>query len=617
MIIRKTTCKARDDIFGNSGGEQVISPEVIDGLLYSLPNQITRPMTIVPIKYRQVARVAILSSERVYRGFSFHNACYRLTPTNWRPVLELAKPDYLLVEPGIYGSNHSWPLACFKPEFPKCLRQMAQSARRYKIPSFFWFTLDKDFAARFCEAMHAFDVVGCADDECMSYLIKQGINAVPMPWAFAPEQFNPLRNVGNYGYNPMLIFDGIARMMRFPEVREVLQKIGEHTDTGKDLYIIDSGMFVPKYNIDRFGSKILKNCVAGCVSQTCVQEIYKTATAYLALPDSAQKFPPAQQWRALEAAACQLPVFYIGKKNFPFLDTFSEKFSTAKEFCNRYEALKTSAIERDITAHLAWRAAHSSHTFAHRMASIHSLLGLGCEAFSLPLVSVVVPSMRPECIDHIVETYASQTWDPKELVYVFNGAQENIPDIPIKDNIKIIQVPFEYGLGMMVNAGFCNAAGEYIFKIDDDDLYGSHYISDRMIFLCEFNVQIISHARFFVKFGESDISYLIGGNTSEDDNTVFNLGNTQYVMGKFPSSIGIQRNYAQTVACQEQAYASEDVSLLLRGITFKPFANYIKTDSFNFCVVRHDISQHSWNISPEELLGMNNAGEFKLPQVFI
>ena len=177
MIIRKSADNARLLRFGCSGDALEIAPEAINTLLYALPTDLKRPFTCAPLKYRRLARVAMIASARVHQGFAFHNACYEITPANAKLVLSQAKPDYFLVESCIYDSARAWPLACFKPGFGQQLGKLATLARNAHVPGILWFTLDYSLAEHFFEAAHAFDFVACADERSLELFRQNGINA--------------------------------------------------------------------------------------------------------------------------------------------------------------------------------------------------------------------------------------------------------------------------------------------------------------------------------------------------------------------------------------------------------------------------------------------------------
>lgn len=617
MIIRKTAAKSRLLRFGCSGDSVAVPPETLNALLYFLPPRLERPLSALPVQCRQLARVAMIASPRVHDGFAWHNACYELTPANWQAVLRLTRPDYLLVESCLYDSARAWNLHAFdSAAYATQLRTLAEAARTAGVASIFWYTLDESTLGLFLEGMRAFDFVGCADVRALERLTRSGIAARPLPWAFAPEQFNPLTNFKLAEYPPMLLFDGIARMMRFPHVRETLEVLRD-----ADLHIIDTGMLTTPYNLERFPHRALAALVRGDISQTVVQELYKTAGAYLSVEDAPGCLPPAQHWRCLEAAACRCPVLHCGNAghNEAFLDEFVEILPSPEAVKSRYAALRSPDLERERAGHLAWRAAHNRHTFAHRMDAIHSWLGISRAAVPQPLASIVTPSMRPENQAHVLRQYEQQTYPRKELVYVFNGEVDQAPPLPgDRQDIRLVHVPREYSTGMVMNAGLQEAKGEYVFRMDDDDLYGDNYVADRMTYFREFTIKALSNSRSFVTFKKNNEAFLLGVENTIQDDTVFSFGNISYSILKFTGgSVAMKKSYALHTSYQEQTYAYTDVAILLKGVFFTPCASYIKVDGLNFCIMRQDIAGHTWAVSCAEIMQYSQAGSVPLESIFV
>lgn len=620
MTIRKTSARSRLLRFGCSGDSVDVPPEALDALLYSLPPRLERPLSALPVKRRQLARVAMIASPRVHDGFAWHNACYELTPSNCQAVLRLGRPDYLLVESCLYDSARAWNLHAFdSAAYAAQLHTLAEAARTAGMPSIFWYTQDEATLELFLEGMRAFDFVGCADARALERLTRSGIAARPLPWAFAPEQFNPLTNFNLAEYPPMLLFDGIARMVRFAHVRDSLEPFAEDT-----LRIIDTGMMTTAYNMGRFSDKRLAACVRGCVSQSVIQELYKTASAYLSVEDAPGSFPPAQHWRCLEAAACRCPVLHCGNTghNDAFLKDFIEIFSSPYEAKERYVAMRSWPLERERAGHLAWRAAHNRHTFAHRMDVIHGWIGLTPQAVLTPLATIITPSMRPENQEHSLRQYERQTWPHKEFVYAFNGDAEQADFIQrhatMRADVHVIYVPREYSTGMVMNAGLRCAHGEYVFKLDDDDLYGANYVADRMIYFRELDIKALGTRRSFYAFKGSSKAFSLNKHKPRQDCMASCLGNVEYSLSNFTgATVGMRRDYARLVGYQEQAYANADVSFLYKGIFFVPAGACVNMDILNFCVRRGEPKEHTWAASKAELLEMSQGDFIDIERIFL
>lgn len=612
MIIPRTGKSAINPVFGGSGEAHAVPLHALGAMLYGIPAPLLRPLAAVPLRQNNFACVAMLASLRVEQGFRHHNRICRMLPNDWLHTLEKFHPDYLLIESAIYDAANAWPLACYKSGFAEMLKRMGEKARSLGIPAIFWFTLEADFLSFFQDAFPAFDIIACADLPSLEKMKKSGLPARYLPWAFAPEQFHPLHNHLGADWRPMLLFDGMARFMRFRRVRETLKQLQRLNPC-----VIDSGMIVPPYNLARFDDAELAATAHGYVSRNYIQELYKTATACLSLGDSPSQLRPAQICSNLEASACACPVLHCGPPgaNGEFLKGFAKFHENTVELEADYRQLAADDLRRNSVGHLAWRNVHAHHTFRHRMAAFHKWLSLPVNPLVNEKASIITPSMRSGNFNAVYERYLAQTWPDKELVYVFNGRKQDLPLMPDSPDCKFLAVPDEFSTGMVMNAGIWQADGDILFRWDDDDLYGPEYVADRVIFMREFNIDLLGNANAFFTFG-NDEAWLLGTKDGEKANTVYRMGNSAYsLMSYIGSSLAMRAKFARSLPFTEIAYAHEDVAHILKCIFLKPDAVYLKTDPFNFCVTRHD--SHTWAAPPQELLPLAQHAPIALKKAFI
>lgn len=611
MIIRKSTAKARQLRFGQSGDVLEALPEDFGAFLLGLPKNLYVPISSLPLRQRNLARVGIFASSRVVDGFSWHNTCLELTPANWQVIIERTRPDYLLVESCFYDSARAWPLLPFgSVNLLRIYKIIGQSARKAGVPSIFWYTLGPDLLPYFIDALSAFDIIACAEEVSCEILKKKNLEPRLLPYAFSPEQFNPLTNPRLESKSDALIFDGIASMMRFPDIRLKLRYFAD-----LDLTIIDTGLITPDYNLQRFYERDLAAKVVGNISQTRVQDVYKNSGGYLSIDEG---LSPASQWRSLEAAACRLPVLHIGSTG-SFIDQFSKNFKNPVEATEYWQELCRRPLEREREAHLAWRKTHQKHTFANRMAQIHQWLNLAGDPFPILKAGIITPSIRKDNFNFALSQYEMQNWPNKEFVYIFNGATQEMPSPQLgRKDIKIILIPSEYAAGMVMNAGIMTSNADVLFRLDDDDLYGASYVADRMIYFREFNIDSMTNARTWLTFGESGLASIATPDIIPQDNTVFALGSATYQVMTFPGATwAMRKDFARHLGFMGAANAWADVAFLLKGMFFASDSAHIKTDAFNFCVRRNDPQKHTWSASREELKKYMKNSETPLADIFI
>lgn len=611
MIVRLSTAAARLAHIGQSGDSVAVAPDENGVYFHGVPLSETFPPSALPLERRPCARIAMLAGERCVAGFSWHATCLPLTPSNWRHVLDAAAPEYLLIESCVYDSRRAWPLL---PQAVAAdaglLRRMAEYAARKDIPAIFWHTLGPDMLPCFVEALPAFAVVACADAISLEKLRRRGLSPRLLPQAFAPEYFNPVSGPRFEAPSSRIVFDGIARLARFGDVRDAVAPF-----LGKDLAIVDSGALTPPYNLARSPARVFSGAVLGTISRTRLPDLYKDSAACLSVATPREGYAPAWEQRALEAAACRLPVLHVGPLTGPMAEIAST-FPNGAQAAEFWHYLRNEPLALARHAHLAWRKSHEEHTFAHRMAVIHQWLGIGGDPLPRARASIITPSMRPGNFPHVLAQYEAQSWPSKELVYVFNGPENEMPRCDRPD-VRMLHVPPEHAAGMAMNAGLMGATGDCVFRLDDDDLYGAHYVADRMLYFREFAIDSLTNARIWTTF-DGACARVSRPYSVPQDETVIALGCATYAVGRYPgASWAARRDFALRLGFLEAANAHADVAFLLKAMSLAPASPHLRVAPFNLCVRRGEPAGHTWGVSRTEFESLLSPGVAALDEVFL
>lgn len=110
----------------------------------------------------------------------------------------------------------------------------------------------------------------------------------------------------------------------------------------------------------------------------------------------------------------------------------------------------------------------------------------GQGALPLPAVSVVLSSMRPGHIEQCLEFLAAQTYPALEVLVGLHGY--DVPEqtrerwraiVPFP--LRVTAFPAELAFGEVLGRLSRAADGELITKVDDDDHYGRHHVTDLVI----------------------------------------------------------------------------------------------------------------------------------------
>lgn len=611
MIFRKATTKALTGRFGAESDLLETLPEDFNSTLYRIPLKKILPPFVSPARKRRLAKIATLTSARVFEGFAWHNACLPLSPDNWKAAFNIFRPDYLLVEYCLQDYARAWPYICLDNEkYARLLRQFTKAARKGNVPSIYWHTARAEQAEPFVNVLASFDIVAGADQKTVDFLRKKGIEARLLPWGFSAEQFNPLVYPGMRAAELPLIYDGIAKMMRFPRIAAILEKMLD-----ANLEIFDSALLTPPYNLDRYANRKLASRVIGHLPQTMTQLLYKQAGAYLVI-EQPEGLSPGMICSAIEAAASRLPVLLIGNSEQQL--PYARSFRSAEDALEYWKELSSHGILREREAHLAWRETHKNHTFAKRMQDIHQWLGIPGNPFPEEEATIIAPSMRPNNFNHLVNAFNKQSWPRKELLYIYNGSPAQKPKQAAEKNIRIIDAQREQTTGFAMEVGIQAGKGEVFFKWDDDDLYGSEYIADRMIHFREFAIDSISCGQAWWTFGENQKARKNSQRGIGGENTAFALGTAKFDLAVFLGpTFAMRKDFARKIGFTSAAHAYADVSFTHKGMFFTPASIHIQTDSLNVAIKRNVPKDHTWSASNREIGQWLEGKSIDLESIFI
>lgn len=141
---------------------------------------------------------------------------------------------------------------------------------------------------------------------------------------------------------------------------------------------------------------------------------------------------------------------------------------------------------RDRAALRLTREVHTKHTFAHRAAVMADAVGVRLDRPGRS-VSAVVPTNRAHEIDNIFQNIARQRYQRDigvELVLVLHGLDLSHAELRSRARdagvaeITLVVADQSMTLGTCMNLGVEAAGGDYIAKMDDDNFYGRHYLTD-------------------------------------------------------------------------------------------------------------------------------------------
>ncbi|MUN35888.1 glycosyltransferase family protein [Actinomadura litoris] len=466
-----------------------------------------------------------------------------LKPGDWWETLEARRPALLLVE----SIGTGLPVA-----------EMAAWCRERGVPSAYW-----DTGAGLGEAAGAFDHVFTVDSGAVpEHRRRLGHDRVThLPFAAQPRLHNPVR-VHDHGRYPLLYegeYDATAEPLIAPAPR-----LGAHfAATGvPHLY---RQRVVPPWPHERAAS---------------ARKRYQVMIA----PDAR---------RAYEAAAAGVPVVHHRADAAP---SFGPAVEDGKDAGRILRALLRAPELRDRQAHLALREIHAAHTYRHRVDTVLEKLGSApVRRDGRPTVSLVMSTCRAEQIAPAVEMIAAQEWRPLQLVMVLHDLDLDPVQVQKQamaaglDDVAVLTADRSRTLGACLNMAIDAADGDYVGKVDDDELYGPHYLTDLVPAFSYTDAGVVGKLAHYAHLGSIDATLL---RYPDLENRYVDVLRGGALLGQG----GLMRSYRFA-----DLGRGEDTDLFkrLRADGVRVYA----ADRFSFVTIRHaDAARHTWRPSDLELL---------------
>jgi hypothetical protein len=254
---------------------------------------------------------------------------------------------------------------------------------------------------------------------------------------------------------------------------------------------------------------------------------------------------------------------------------------------------------------LAARVARRAHTFTQRARALATLAGRpgAAPAEQDRTVSVVVPTNRPHQLDNVVANVARQDETARgnvQLVLVLHGIEVDEAELRDRargagiEHIEVLRADANLTLGACMNLGIQTAAGRYVAKVDDDNYYGRHYLSDLVDAFVYTDAGIVGKWAHYVWLRSSG-AVLLRNRHSE-------YRNERLVQG---GTIVLRRDVARALRFGDLPRAV-DTDLLNRARD--EGVRVFSADRFNFVSIRGvDRHAHTWPIADTAL--MNRSGE--------
>jgi hypothetical protein len=263
-------------------------------------------------------------------------------------------------------------------------------------------------------------------------------------------------------------------------------------------------------------------------------------------------------------------------------------------------ALLADADLRDKLALRAHRRVFDEHLCTHRVDTVLQAIGVVSTSSTGGRLGVtaVVPTRRPDQLDHMLRQLGRQTHRELQVLLVTHGfvpepgLEARARDLGVERLVVVPAAP-DLTLGAVLNLGVAAADGELVAKVDDDNLYLPHYLTDLVRALDYSGADVAGKWAHYVHL-EADGQTVLRFEQHEHRFTDLVQGGT----------LLLRRDLAADVRFEDLPRRVDTTFLhKVRGLGGRVYS----ADRFNFVSVRRpDPAAHTWPISDEELLSRSS-----------
>jgi spore maturation protein CgeB len=534
-------------------------------------------------------------------------------PGDWRTVLWQTRPDLLFVESAWQGNLQNgegrWRLHMTRDDRPsEELRALVAWCRSEGIPTVFWNKEDPPNYDRFLETARLFDQVFTVDaDRIADYQRDLGHDRVDLlPFAAQPRIHNPVRTSPKRWE---VAFAGTWFAVKHPERREQMEYVlGPALERGLHIW----SRMQPRWRLSRRGPRRgdtryrfprpYAKYVVGSLPYERMLTAYTSYKVFLNV-NSVTGSKTMCSRRLFELSAAQTAVLSAPAASIePFFGGTIEVVEDAEQTRRALDVLLSNAEYRDRLALQAHRRVFDEHLYTHRVDEVLRSVrlvsaGLAGTTASEPSVSVVVPTKRPEQLDHVLRTIGQQSHRDLELVLVTHGFEAE--DLPARaaahgvPDVVVVPADADLTLGACMNLGVAAATRHLVAKVDDDNFYGPHYLTDLVRALDYSGADVVGKWAHLVHLESSGATLLR-----------FAHAEHRFVEQVQGGTLLMRRSLAERVGFDDVPRAVDTTFLSkVRAAGLTVYA----ADRFNFVSVRRaDPGSHTWPISDKEIMARSS-----------
>lgn len=522
---------------------------------------------------------------------------FPIVRNNYKNQIEGSTADFCFLESCWKGNKGNWEYAFTSPGFKHANAQALLDLIpkvKSKMPLVFWNKEDPMHYDRYLPIAKSANIIFTTDSNKVADYQRDVPDAQVYAVPFAAQQriCNPSGRFGKPAESVCFAgsYYGVGHDERKRQMDALLPSIIEFNGA---IYDRMSSVDSDRYKFpEQYHAYIRPS-----VPFSEVVKLYKKFKVFLNV-NTIVDSPTMMSRRVYELLACGTPVVSTPSKALEAqFSGIVQIANNAKEANIIIDKLLNDEFFWDKISHLGYREVMQKHTYAHRMRNITSALGFN-ENFSESLVSIITCTRRPHMIDRIVENMTRQNYKNCELILIlqdFNEQQKNELANKLRSkssNLKRIEIIINnnssISLGERFNQAASYAKGEFIAKMDDDDIYFENYLSDMIIPFSFGDYAMTGKKEIFM--------YLSSSNNFVKRFEGMRHCETDFLAG--PTFVIKKEIFDQYKFEPRNTGEDSDFIRRVRGGGYKIYA----ADPYNFVQFRALKSEHTWQVNDEEIL---------------
>ncbi|WP_413316671.1 glycosyltransferase [Agrococcus sp. 1P02AA] len=537
-----------------------------------------------------------------------------LKPKEWLEQVEQQPIDLLFVESAWSGSRGAWKFQLSGPKAPpEALRALVAHCRDHGIPTVFWNKEDPPHFEDFLETARLFDRVFTTDANMVQrYREVLGHDRIDvLGFAAQPALHHPMRQKGLHQVRD-IGFGGSYWSHKFPERQAQMElllgaaaEVAERRGIGFDIYSRFEDD--PKYRFP----EVFEGFVRGSLDYDQMLTGYRAHKVMLNV-NSVVDSPTMLARRVFEILASGTPVVTTRSPAVEhwFDDSEISIVDDQEEAALLLRALVRSPELRDRQVHLAQRRIWREHTFSRRATQVLESVGIpDPAAWQRPNVSIIAPTIRPHLVPGIIATAGRQVDVDVQLALLLHGFDADEAELQslareagIAELI-VLRADRETSLGANLNRLVRATDGDVIAKLDDDDVYGDHYLLDSCFALDYSGAELVGKEARYLHLAAIDATVL--QNPQREHRWSDLVGG--------PTMVGPRSTWQATPF--DDRTLGEDTTFQ-RAILAAGGGIY-SADRFNFIQMRSARAGHTWHTEDERILANSDVLSFGLAEAHV